>query len=148
MDVPRREEACRGVPTQKDCKQALLAARVATEESLDCGSHLDRVAEFQGPCSSSSEGTQRIGDAVFLLPAVAGGRFRHPTGDFFRAPGAERRQATPRACTTRKQARKRQDKRYKVAVVVFATLLRFCRRPDQSAVDPLAEGDERDVEEL
>ncbi|KAJ1152146.1 hypothetical protein NDU88_004923 [Pleurodeles waltl] len=28
MDVPRREEACRGVPTQKDHKQALLAARV------------------------------------------------------------------------------------------------------------------------
>ncbi|KAJ1085247.1 hypothetical protein NDU88_005380 [Pleurodeles waltl] len=83
-----------------------------------------------------------------LLPAVAGGRFRRPTGDFFRAPGARRRQATPRACTTRKQARKRQDQRYKVAVVVFATLLRFCRRPEQSAVDPLAEGEERDAEEL
>ncbi|KAJ1195069.1 hypothetical protein NDU88_004352 [Pleurodeles waltl] len=39
-------------------------------------------------------------------------------------------------------------KRYKVAVVVFATLLRFCRRPEQSAVDPLAEGEERNAEEL
>ncbi|KAJ1142974.1 hypothetical protein NDU88_009286 [Pleurodeles waltl] len=39
-------------------------------------------------------------------------------------------------------------KRYKVAVVVFATLLRFCRRPEQSAVDLLAEGEERDEEEL
>ncbi|KAJ1089757.1 hypothetical protein NDU88_002902 [Pleurodeles waltl] len=39
-------------------------------------------------------------------------------------------------------------KRYKVAVVVFATLLRFCRRPEQSAVDPLAEGEEGDAEEL
>ncbi|KAJ1206267.1 hypothetical protein NDU88_001676 [Pleurodeles waltl] len=39
-------------------------------------------------------------------------------------------------------------KRYKVAVVVFATLLRFCRRPEQSAVDPLAEGEERSAEEL
>ncbi|KAJ1083109.1 hypothetical protein NDU88_003269 [Pleurodeles waltl] len=39
-------------------------------------------------------------------------------------------------------------KRYKVAVVVFATLLRFCRRPEQSAVDPLAEVEEGDAEEL
>ncbi|KAJ1130900.1 hypothetical protein NDU88_009244 [Pleurodeles waltl] len=39
-------------------------------------------------------------------------------------------------------------KRYKVAVVVFATLLRFCRRPEQSAVDHLAEGEEGDAEEL
>ncbi|KAJ1118489.1 hypothetical protein NDU88_006680 [Pleurodeles waltl] len=39
-------------------------------------------------------------------------------------------------------------KRYKVAVVVLATLLLFCRRPEQSAVDPLAEGDEGDAEEL
>ncbi|KAJ1139680.1 hypothetical protein NDU88_006047 [Pleurodeles waltl] len=39
-------------------------------------------------------------------------------------------------------------KRYKVAVVVFATLLRFCSRPEQSAVDPLAEGEEGDAEEL
>ncbi|KAJ1125688.1 hypothetical protein NDU88_004111 [Pleurodeles waltl] len=31
MDVPRRDEACRGVPTQKDLKQALLAARVTVE---------------------------------------------------------------------------------------------------------------------
>ncbi|KAJ1178879.1 hypothetical protein NDU88_004121 [Pleurodeles waltl] len=29
MDVLRRDEACRGVPTEKDRKQALLAARVA-----------------------------------------------------------------------------------------------------------------------
>ncbi|KAJ1108346.1 hypothetical protein NDU88_005722 [Pleurodeles waltl] len=39
-------------------------------------------------------------------------------------------------------------KRYKVAVVIFATLLWFCRRPEQSAVDPLAEGEERNAEEL
>ncbi|KAJ1117158.1 hypothetical protein NDU88_005358 [Pleurodeles waltl] len=69
-------------------------------------------------------------------------------GDFFRAPGAERRQATPRVCTNRKQSRRQQDQRYKVAVVVFATLLRFCRRPEKSAVDPLVEGEERDAEEL
>ncbi|KAJ1146743.1 hypothetical protein NDU88_013003 [Pleurodeles waltl] len=31
MDVPRRDEACRGVPMQKDRKQSLLAARVAVE---------------------------------------------------------------------------------------------------------------------
>ncbi|KAJ1199579.1 hypothetical protein NDU88_003413 [Pleurodeles waltl] len=47
-----------------------------------------------------------------------------------------------------KQTRRRLDQRYKVAVVVFATLLRFCRRPEQSAVDSLAEGEERDAEEL
>ncbi|KAJ1138410.1 hypothetical protein NDU88_004796 [Pleurodeles waltl] len=47
-----------------------------------------------------------------------------------------------------KQSRRRQDQRYKVAVVVFATLLRFCRRPEQSAVDSLAEGEERDAEDL
>ncbi|KAJ1089533.1 hypothetical protein NDU88_002684 [Pleurodeles waltl] len=39
-------------------------------------------------------------------------------------------------------------KRYKVAVVVFATLLRFCRRPKQSAVDPLAKGEEGEAQEL
>ncbi|KAJ1179040.1 hypothetical protein NDU88_004279 [Pleurodeles waltl] len=83
-----------------------------------------------------------------FVASVAEGRFRRPTGDFFRAPGARRWQATPRACTTRKQSRWRQDQRYKVAVVVFATLLRFCRRPEQSAVDPLPEGEERDAEEL
>ncbi|KAJ1117009.1 hypothetical protein NDU88_005210 [Pleurodeles waltl] len=109
MDVPRRVEACRGIPTQKDRKQALLAARVAGEDSVD-------------PREISSE-----------LLVQEGGR---------------RRQATPRACTTRKQARKRQDQRYKVAVVVFATLLQFCRRPEQSADNPLAEGEERDAEEL
>ncbi|KAJ1166254.1 hypothetical protein NDU88_006662 [Pleurodeles waltl] len=47
-----------------------------------------------------------------------------------------------------KQSRRRQDQRYKFAVLVFATLLRFCRRPEQSAVDSLAEGEERDAEEL
>ncbi|KAJ1086461.1 hypothetical protein NDU88_006578 [Pleurodeles waltl] len=31
-------------------------------------------------------------------------------------------------------------KRYKVASSRLATLLQFCRRPEQSAVDPLAEG--------
>ncbi|KAJ1190186.1 hypothetical protein NDU88_006924 [Pleurodeles waltl] len=41
-----------------------------------------------------------------------------------------------------------RTKRYKDAVVVFATLWRFCRRPEQSAVDPLAEGEEGDAEDL
>ncbi|KAJ1108664.1 hypothetical protein NDU88_006040 [Pleurodeles waltl] len=52
MDVPRREEACRGVPMQKDHKQALLAARVAVgfldaavaQERPGCR-HLDEVTE-------------------------------------------------------------------------------------------------------
>ncbi|KAJ1187439.1 hypothetical protein NDU88_004215 [Pleurodeles waltl] len=39
-------------------------------------------------------------------------------------------------------------KRYKAASSRLATLLRFCRRPEQSAVDPLAEGEEGDAEEL
>ncbi|KAJ1126556.1 hypothetical protein NDU88_004963 [Pleurodeles waltl] len=39
-------------------------------------------------------------------------------------------------------------KQYKVASSHLATLLRFCRRPEQSAVDPLAEGKEGDAEEL
>ncbi|KAJ1143599.1 hypothetical protein NDU88_009905 [Pleurodeles waltl] len=47
-----------------------------------------------------------------------------------------------------KQSRRRQDQRYRVAVVVFATLLQFCRLPARSAVDSLAEGEERDAEEL
>ncbi|KAJ1195903.1 hypothetical protein NDU88_005168 [Pleurodeles waltl] len=42
----------------------------------------------------------------FLGPAVAGGRFRRPTGDFFGASSAERRQTTPTACTTRKTVEK------------------------------------------
>ncbi|KAJ1121292.1 hypothetical protein NDU88_009405 [Pleurodeles waltl] len=37
---------------------------------------------------------------------------------------------------------------YKVASSRLATLLQFCRRPEQSAVDPLAEGEEGDAEEL
>ncbi|KAJ1212940.1 hypothetical protein NDU88_000583 [Pleurodeles waltl] len=47
-----------------------------------------------------------------------------------------------------KQSRRRQDQRYRVAVVVFATMLQFCRLPARSAVDSLAEGEERDAEEL
>ncbi|KAJ1118538.1 hypothetical protein NDU88_006729 [Pleurodeles waltl] len=47
-----------------------------------------------------------------------------------------------------KQSRRRQDQRYRVAVVVFATMLQFCRLPSRSAVDSLAEGEERDAEEL
>ncbi|KAJ1176398.1 hypothetical protein NDU88_001679 [Pleurodeles waltl] len=47
-----------------------------------------------------------------------------------------------------KQSRRRQDQRYRVAVVVFATLLQFCRLPARSAVDSSAEGEERDAEEL
>ncbi|KAJ1183158.1 hypothetical protein NDU88_008327 [Pleurodeles waltl] len=39
-------------------------------------------------------------------------------------------------------------KRYKVASSRLATLLQFCRRPEQSVVDPLAEGEEGDAEEL
>ncbi|KAJ1118495.1 hypothetical protein NDU88_006686 [Pleurodeles waltl] len=39
-------------------------------------------------------------------------------------------------------------KRYRVASSRLATLLQFCRRPEQSAVDSLAEGEERDAEEL
>ncbi|KAJ1174808.1 hypothetical protein NDU88_000099 [Pleurodeles waltl] len=106
MYVPRREEACRGVPTQKDCKQALLAARVAGEDFVD-------------PLEISSE---------FLVQE--GGRL----------PQSMHHQET-----VEKAGRM---KRYKVAVVVFATLMRFCRRPEQSAVDPLAEGEEGDAEEL
>ncbi|KAJ1106584.1 hypothetical protein NDU88_003985 [Pleurodeles waltl] len=47
-----------------------------------------------------------------------------------------------------KQSRRRQDQRYRVAVVVFATMLQFCRLPARSAVDSLVEGEERDAEEL
>ncbi|KAJ1084879.1 hypothetical protein NDU88_005025 [Pleurodeles waltl] len=39
-------------------------------------------------------------------------------------------------------------RRYNVAGSRLATLLRFCRRPEQSAVDPLVEGEEGDAEEL
>ncbi|KAJ1125494.1 hypothetical protein NDU88_003923 [Pleurodeles waltl] len=39
-------------------------------------------------------------------------------------------------------------KRYKVASSRLAALLRFCRHPEQSAVDPLVEGEEGEVEEL
>ncbi|KAJ1109264.1 hypothetical protein NDU88_006627 [Pleurodeles waltl] len=92
--------------------------------------------------------------AVPSNAAQRGGRFRRPTGDFFGASGAERRQTTPTACTSRKtvesgkQSRRRQDQRYRVAVVVFATMLQVCRLPARSAVDSLAEGEERDAEEL
>ncbi|KAJ1148154.1 hypothetical protein NDU88_000992 [Pleurodeles waltl] len=39
-------------------------------------------------------------------------------------------------------------RQYKVASSRLATLLWFCRRPEQSAVDPLAEGEEGNAEEL
>ncbi|KAJ1114330.1 hypothetical protein NDU88_002568 [Pleurodeles waltl] len=39
-----------------------------------------------------------------------------------------------------------QDERYKVASSRLATLLQFCRHPEQS-VDPLVEGEEEDAEE-
>ncbi|KAJ1178974.1 hypothetical protein NDU88_004213 [Pleurodeles waltl] len=54
----------------------------------------------------------------------------------------------PQHAQAGKQSRRRQDQRYKVAVVVFATLLQFCRLPAQSAVDSVAEGEESDAEEL
>ncbi|KAJ1124981.1 hypothetical protein NDU88_003421 [Pleurodeles waltl] len=54
----------------------------------------------------------------------------------------------PQHATPGKQSRRRQDQRYRVAVVVFATMLQFCSLPARSAVDSLAEGEERDAEEL
>ncbi|KAJ1159028.1 hypothetical protein NDU88_011698 [Pleurodeles waltl] len=39
-------------------------------------------------------------------------------------------------------------RRYKVASSRHTTLLRFCRCPEQSAVDPLVEGEAGDAEEL
>ncbi|KAJ1106668.1 hypothetical protein NDU88_004069 [Pleurodeles waltl] len=47
--------------------------------------------------------------------------------------------------TVKKAGRMR---RYKVASSRPATLLRFCRRPEQSAFDPLVQGEEGDAEEL
>ncbi|KAJ1172358.1 hypothetical protein NDU88_004205 [Pleurodeles waltl] len=76
------------------------------------------------------------------------GKIPSTHGRFLQSSWCKKEASYPRACTTRKQARKRQDKQYKVAVVVFATLLRFCRRPEQSAVDPLADGEEGSAEEL
>ncbi|KAJ1205090.1 hypothetical protein NDU88_000525 [Pleurodeles waltl] len=54
----------------------------------------------------------------------------------------------PQHAQAGKQSRRRQDQRYRVAVVVFATMLQVCRLPARSAVDSLAEGEERDAEEL
>ncbi|KAJ1126620.1 hypothetical protein NDU88_005027 [Pleurodeles waltl] len=54
----------------------------------------------------------------------------------------------PQHAQAGKQSRRRQDQRYRVAVVVLATLLQFCRLPARSAVDSLSEGEERDAEEL
>ncbi|KAJ1081564.1 hypothetical protein NDU88_001743 [Pleurodeles waltl] len=87
--------------------------------------------------------------AKVVVPSNAaqrGGRFRRPTGDFFGASGAERR--PPQHAQAGKQSRRRQDQRYRVAVVVFATILQFCRLPARPAVDSLAEDEERDAEEL
>ncbi|KAJ1153831.1 hypothetical protein NDU88_006589 [Pleurodeles waltl] len=54
----------------------------------------------------------------------------------------------PQHAQAGKQSRRRQDQRYRVAVVVFATMLQVCRLPARSAVDSLSEGEERDAEEL
>ncbi|KAJ1167717.1 hypothetical protein NDU88_008106 [Pleurodeles waltl] len=43
---------------------------------------------------------------LFGACGCCGGRFRRPTGDFFGASGAERRQTTPTACTSRKTVEK------------------------------------------
>ncbi|KAJ1091908.1 hypothetical protein NDU88_005022 [Pleurodeles waltl] len=51
-DVPRRDEGCRNVPTQKYRKQALLAARVAVEV-------LDAAGDQEGPgCRPLEEETE------------------------------------------------------------------------------------------
>ncbi|KAJ1143602.1 hypothetical protein NDU88_009908 [Pleurodeles waltl] len=54
----------------------------------------------------------------------------------------------PQHAQAGKQSRRRQDQRYRVAVVVFATMLQVCRLPARSAVDSLSEGEEGDAEEL
>ncbi|KAJ1166244.1 hypothetical protein NDU88_006652 [Pleurodeles waltl] len=54
----------------------------------------------------------------------------------------------PQHAQAGKQPRRRQDQRYRVAVVVFATMLQVRRLPARSAVDSLSEGEERDAEEL
>ncbi|KAJ1125779.1 hypothetical protein NDU88_004201 [Pleurodeles waltl] len=95
-----------------------------TEESLDCGSHLDRVAGFKG---DDSVDPREISSELLVQ---RGGRL------------------PPQHAPPGKQSRRRQDQRYRVAVVVFATMLQFCRLPAWSAFDSLAEGEERDAEEL
>ncbi|KAJ1153802.1 hypothetical protein NDU88_006560 [Pleurodeles waltl] len=54
----------------------------------------------------------------------------------------------PQHAQAGKQSRRRQDQRYRVAVVVFATMLQVCRLPAWSAVVSLSEGEEGDAEEL
>ncbi|KAJ1163055.1 hypothetical protein NDU88_003518 [Pleurodeles waltl] len=54
----------------------------------------------------------------------------------------------PQHAQAGKQSRRRQDQRYRVVVVVFATMLQVCRLPARSAVDSLSEGEEGDAEEL
>ncbi|KAJ1125747.1 hypothetical protein NDU88_004170 [Pleurodeles waltl] len=108
-----------------------------------------------------AERRPRVPVMQFFGACVAGGRFRRPTGDFFGASSAERRQTTPTACTTRKTVEKAAGSalqscssrlRYFVAVLQASSAVssRFLgrRRPEQSAVDSLAEGEERDAEEL
>ncbi|KAJ1081566.1 hypothetical protein NDU88_001745 [Pleurodeles waltl] len=119
-----------------------------TEESLDCGGHLDRVAGFEGPRSSCREETQGTGNAAFWCLRLQGEDSVDPREISSELLVQRGGRLPPQHAQAGKQSRRRQDQRYRVAVVVFATMLQVCRLPVRSAVDSLAEGEERDAEEL
>ncbi|KAJ1118507.1 hypothetical protein NDU88_006698 [Pleurodeles waltl] len=210
MDVPRRDEACRGIHTQKDHKQALLAARVVVEVfGCCCSSGGTRMSPLGGGDIGSAQQVrepsqkqaapaevpeQALGRRVnWSPPEVTKGSPTTPednsegcalqegvsgtqawlctkeileecTGAGAAANHAEEDSVDPREISSELLVQRGgrlppehappgniekagRMKGYKVASSRLATLLRFCRRPEQSAVDPLAEGEEGDAEE-
>ncbi|KAJ1128930.1 hypothetical protein NDU88_007302 [Pleurodeles waltl] len=84
-----------------------------------------------------------------FVPCGCRGKIPSSHGRFLQSSWCKKEAGYPQSMHHQKTGEKTSRmKRYKFAVVVFATLLWFCRRPEQSAVDPLAEGEERDAEEL
>ncbi|KAJ1192536.1 hypothetical protein NDU88_001843 [Pleurodeles waltl] len=96
-------------------------------------------------------------------PGCLGARVTGPTrvGLPPHLPGTSKMAATTKSSWCREEAGYPQSmhhletvekagrmRRYKVASSRLATLLRFCRHPEQSAVNPLLEGEEGDAEEL
>ncbi|KAJ1215896.1 hypothetical protein NDU88_003503 [Pleurodeles waltl] len=122
--------------------------QISTEGLLDCRGYLDPAPVFQGPRSSRCVGTQRTGDAeVWCLHwqgKIPSTHRRFILGFQCRVK-ADSPQSMHHQETVEKACRMR---RYNVAGILLATLLRFCRCPGAVSDRSLAEVEEGSAEEL
>ncbi|KAJ1196319.1 hypothetical protein NDU88_000190 [Pleurodeles waltl] len=119
-----------------------------TEESLDYGVTWTELLDSR---DLARRAERRPKGPVMQLFGACGCREKIPSthGRFLRSFWCREEADYPHSMHKQeKHSRRRQDQRYRVAVVVFATMLQVCRLPARSAVDSLSEGEERDAEEL